>query len=368
MVERWGERGGAQEVALNLAAQLQADGHVVDLVLLNGGDLGRDAAERGVTVRVMRLWRDHLAGLPAFTVRLVRDLRRDAVDLVIANGTSLRLFLGPATRVAGVALVWNVYDPMRQNTRRRRMLSRLQSWITPDVTVLYGPAAQRSIPSLPGKLGVRLDADPPIDIARLSAVVSDPREALGLGPDSRIVAMLARVAAHKGHLDLIAAFARLAGSFPETYLVMCGGMTEGEEYLAQVRAAIDGTGLGVRIRLTGHVSESLRNGLLVDADVVVHPAHTEPFGLPVIQAMAAGTPVIAAAAEGPARTLAGTGGGVLYPPGDRQALTSALELLLSDAVLRREMGRQGREEALAYSLATHTAALMAAVVEARSTD
>lgn len=367
VVERWGERGGAQEVAVDLTAQLQADGHVVELLLLNGGDLERDAVARGVAVRVVRLWRDHLVGLPMLTVLLARDFRRERVDLVIANGTSLRLFLGPAAKLARAAFVWNVFDPLRQNTLRRRILSRLQAWITPDVTVLYGPASQRSIPSLSGKLGVRLDADPPIDIVRLGAVVSDPRQALGLSPASRIVAMFARTTTHKGHLDLIAAFDRLAGTFPDTCLVMCGGMLEGEEYLAQVRLAIDETGLGARIRLTGHLSESVRNGLLVEADVVVHPAHMEPFGLPVIQAMAVGTPVIAAAAEGPARTLAGRGGGLLYPPGDQDALSHALERLLGNSELRREIGRQGTQEALAYSLATHISVLMAAVAEARGT-
>ena len=70
---------------------------------------------------------------------------------------------------------------------------------------------------------------------------------------------------------------------------------------------------------------------MAGSDVVVHPSHAESFGLAVLEAMAAGKPVVAAATDGPRLLIEDGVTGVLVEPGDVDALTEAVARLLDDA-------------------------------------
>jgi len=83
-----------------------------------------------------------------------------------------------------------------------------------------------------------------------------------------------------------------------------------------------------------------------DADIVVLPSLSETFGMPLVEAMATGTPVIASRLEGMIEVVADGLTGLLVTPDDSNALADAVIQLLSDDDLRHSMGRAGRERAL----------------------
>jgi glycosyltransferase involved in cell wall biosynthesis len=83
--------------------------------------------------------------------------------------------------------------------------------------------------------------------------------------------------------------------------------------------------------------------------VAVHASVTpEPFGQVVVEAMAAGLPVVAAAAGGPAEVVTDGVDGILVPPGDVDRLAAALRRLAGDADLRDRLGQAGRVRAAAF--------------------
>jgi glycosyltransferase involved in cell wall biosynthesis len=82
---------------------------------------------------------------------------------------------------------------------------------------------------------------------------------------------------------------------------------------------------------------------------LVFPSRYEPFGLVVIEAMAAGLPVITAATTGAAEIITAECGIVLSEPDDLQALARALSLLTSDRNLRSQMGQSARAIAQQHS-------------------
>ncbi len=89
-------------------------------------------------------------------------------------------------------------------------------------------------------------------------------------------------------------------------------------------------------------------------DVLVHPAEAEAFGRTVAEAMACGKPVIAADRGGPGEIVRHGETGLLFPPGDVQALAEAMRRLAADPPLRRQMGVAGRRRAVEeYSAEGH---------------
>src|SRR5256885_4760160 len=100
------------------------------------------------------------------------------------------------------------------------------------------------------------------------------------------------------------------------------------------------------VRAVGYVTDDELLELYRSAAVVVLPSLYEGFGLPVIEAMACGTPCIAS--DDPALVEVSGGAAVHVPRGDTGALRTALETVLGDDALRDELSRKGLERARAF--------------------
>lgn len=147
---------------------------------------------------------------------------------------------------------------------------------------------------------------------------------------------------HKNHLLLIDVLARLR---PELQLVLTGGPGLGED---DVVRAINQRGLRDRVRRTGRVPDHDRDGLLRCADALVFPSRYEGFGAPVLEAMAVGTPVIAAAATALPEVLGlprPDPAGLLVDPDDGAGWADAIGRVLDDADLRARLIAAGHARA-----------------------
>lgn len=99
----------------------------------------------------------------------------------------------------------------------------------------------------------------------------------------------------------------------------------------------------------GHVSDP--TPFLTDADIAVHCSRTtEPFGQVIVEAMAAGCAVIAAAAGGPLEIVTDGVDGLLVDPTDTAELAAALDRLIDDQSLRTELSDRGRSTAATFTI------------------
>ena len=145
---------------------------------------------------------------------------------------------------------------------------------------------------------------------------------------------------------LVRAFDRVAGGDGDVVLVLAGPDGWGVDAIeAAARAARHGT----RVHRLGYVTDAQRRDLLAGAALVAYPSHYEGFGHPPLEAMAAGIPVVAAAAGALPEVLGDAA--VLVDPDDDEELAGALDRVLHDDELRAELVERGLERVGRYTWA-----------------
>ncbi|MBW4644292.1 MAG: glycosyltransferase [Goleter apudmare HA4340-LM2] len=164
------------------------------------------------------------------------------------------------------------------------------------------------------------------------------RQKLGITPDAQIILYVGRFDPRKGVETLVKACANLPDSF-QLYLVG-GSREDGADLQEQLRiqALVNKLGLKAVTVFTGRISQALLPAYYAAGDICVVPSYYEPFGLVAIEAMAAGTPVIASNVGGLQHTVVHGETGLLVPPRDFQALQSAIHKLLEKPILRENYG------------------------------
>ena len=168
------------------------------------------------------------------------------------------------------------------------------------------------------------------------------RRRLDLPQDRPIVLYLGRFAGPKGLAQLLAAWSRVAARF-DAECVLCGFVPYNDPYPIP----------SGRQRVTVRDWTSRPDLMYQAADVFVQPSHAEGMSNALLEAMGCGLPVIASRVGAAPQMIEDGVNGLLVPPGDPDALASALERLLKDADLRGALGSRAADHVRSkYSLPT----------------
>ncbi len=180
-----------------------------------------------------------------------------------------------------------------------------------------------------------------VDMVVTNGVVARPsRPSLAAPPTA---AFAGRLQPEKGVRLLLEAFAAVVQDLPEARLLVVG---DGPDH-GELRADAGRLGLTSHVSFLGHLERNQMEEVLEPAWVHVVPSTwEEPFGTVAAEAMMRGTAVIASDHGGLPEQVRHDVTGLLVPPDDTEALTSALIRILSDRGLAEAMGREGRQVAL----------------------
>ena len=288
-----------------------------------------------------------LFGFRAF-LHLVREKRPDVLHAhwILPNGFIAAL----VSRATGVPLLIQLHGSDVFAAEKNALFRLMARFAASRASFVSSPS-----PDLSARLAA-LGADP----ARIGIVpntveagfcdmVTDEdaaavRNRLGVPEGARIVLAMGRMVHVKGFSYLLEAYARVAGEFPDTVLVLAGGGTLQEE----LRALADSLGIGRRVIMPGAVTREEVPVYFRAAELFVVPSIRHESGavdgLPVVvpEAMAAGLPIIASDVGGIPVLVRDSLTGVLVPERDPSALADALCRLLADPATGRLYGGRAR--------------------------
>jgi len=339
--------GGAQMMLDELLHRADPERYRVHFAGLTAGPWPERLRRDGYPVHVVPKgrWRD-VRNVASVAASLADVVREERIDLVHASGTDSLLFASLGARKAKVPFVWNVFDPLiglsprKLLTARRHVTARLLGSLHPDAIIFGTDRAAEGIPRRSGTLTAKIL--PGIDLDRYGH--GDGRRArheLGIPDGAPVLAMFGRLTFLKSQTDFVRAMAEVTRAVPNAYGVICGG--EGESnYGDRVRALRQELGLGDRVLMTGFVPDRLKDDIMAAADVVVHLARRESFGLAVVEAQASGRAVVAADASGPRSLIEHGVTGMVVPVGDIGRLSEVLIDLLHRPERRVELGLRAR--------------------------
>lgn len=346
---------GADRILLELAAGLKARDYSLQVVLPGPGPLHAELARAGVATRqrnlgVLRRRYFTPLGLANRLCRVVgaaffmrRLIREQGLSIVHSNTTAV-LAGALAARLAGVPHVWHVHEI----TTRPRWFAWLMAQCVGRLSqrAVFVSAATRDhlcalSPRVRSKAVVIHNG---IDTARaLDGQRGVLRRECGWMELHCIVGMVGRINWWKGQGVLLDCAARLLPTDASLRFLMVGGTFDGDNRVRDaLLAAVAQQGLGGRVVLQDF-REDVGN-VLADIDIFVLPStEPDPFPTVVLEAMAAGKPVVAFGHGGVCEMVEDGVSGILCQPGSADAMAGAIARLAAAPGLRAQMGRVGRD-------------------------
>jgi glycosyltransferase involved in cell wall biosynthesis len=259
---------------------------------------------------------------------------------VHTNSLKAGVYGSVAARLAGIPVVWHVRDriagdylPGSAIALVRRMSRHLATAVVANSKATMATLEAAADPT------VVYSVVPEV----MNRVTPVDRRVNG-GPMT--YGIVGRLAPWKGQDLFLRAFAGAFPDGPERAIVVGGSLFGEDDYVRELTRLAEMLGIAGRVEFRGFRADVWDE--LSHLDVLVHASTIpEPFGQVILEGMAAGVPVIAAGAGGPAEILEHGRTGILYEPNDGAALAGCMRRL-QDPALRERLGAAAREEVRRY--------------------
>lgn len=347
-------RGGLERVVIDLVRAQRELGYDCEVVcLFEAGSLAAEVTAAGIPVHAC----GKRGGLDLGAIaRLRGHLRRHRTQVLHTHNAVAHYHAIAAALGLGIRRTVNTRHGMgvQQAGGRREWLFRRTLGRT-DVVATVCEAARRDVlaqglipaakvVAIPN--GIRLDAFEPASDAARTALVRE----LGLPLGTRLIGAVGRLNWAKDPVSLVRAFRMVRERHPATALVWIGDGA----LRTEVEAAAKSEGVADRVILLGDRSDVPR--LLTGLDLYAMSSLTEGYSIALLEACAAGLPIVATDVGGNGEIVRDGVNGLLVPARDPQRLAQALIDLCGDPVRCSRMGLAGRE----WALDAATMAVMAA--------
>jgi glycosyltransferase involved in cell wall biosynthesis len=333
---------------------MAAAGFDVTVVSAPGAELEAAAEHDHVTTVAVPMERELSLAADWRSLRALRRLMKEQCPHITnVSTTKAGLLGGLAARSAGVPVRVYVLRGIRYETA-----SGLRRWLMQRAEAMACNAAHRTL-CVSESVRKRLELDGMVTPQKSAVLASGSsngvdadrfaptgdriahakrlRHELGIDEDALVVGYVGRFTRDKGLPELLAAHERLKKVVTGVRLLVVGGNEVGDALPDATRAQLQ---TDKTIVCTGFVPDTAHYYHVMD--VLALPTHREGFPNTVLEAYAAGKPVVVTRATGAIDAVMEEGTGLLVPVGDVAELAEALESLLKSPETRKDMGEAGR--------------------------
>jgi glycosyltransferase involved in cell wall biosynthesis len=374
-VNHTGSVSGGERSLMSLVDGLRERGVDCTLACPDEGPLRGLAAEHGLaTVPVagtdgsLKL---HPLGTPRAlgqmglaTIQVARHARRLGADVIHANSIRAGLIAGPAGRLSRTPSVAHLRDRLPPGRVADASLKLIGATCTAIVANSRFTAEGLTRAGVDRPAAVVYN---PIDLDLFGRRYAEERQRaraeLGLSADSIALGVVGQITPWKGQDTALATLAQIADRRPSARLLLVGEAKfvgaatrhDNRAYLAELEAMAARPSLAGRVEFLGERADV--PALMSALDALLVPSWEEPFGRVVVEAMAAGIPVIATSRGGTAEIVADGVNGLLAPPREAGAWAAAIERLLDEPGLRQKLVEGGLRRASDFGIAAHAEAI-----------
>jgi glycosyltransferase involved in cell wall biosynthesis len=287
-------------------------------------------------------------------LKIYRLLRKERFDLVHTHTSKAGILGRIAARLAGVPHIVHTPHGQAFNGYAGRVLTGvfvlLERWAATFTDRIIGLTDQEIRDNLERRIGEPeqfVSIPSGIDLKRFEECerqARDVKASLGLLPSARLIGSIGRLDPIKGHAYLLDAFVMLAPRFPDLHLLLVGD----GELLPQLKMRVRQSGLAGRVLFLGWREDV--PDLLHALSLFVFPSLSEGMGRALVEAMAAGVPIVATRASSIPEVLAEGEAGYLVEPANAPSLAAGIETVLRDPDLQCRLAKAARVRARNYSV------------------
>ena len=337
-------QAGAEALVKDMVPRMRSAGVEVSVAVLKELDSPFERELREKNIHFLPTARGGIYS-PAHVLSLKRHIHK--FDVIQSYLFPAQLFAPLAVMLAG-SKVPLVLSEQTTHHRRKRM------WLHPPETWMYSRYAAIACASdgiaaslkswVPG-VGNKINVIPNgIDVEAFERAVPVPRSSVGINNGNCVLLYVARLEPQKDHANLLRALSHI----PDADLVLAGDGS----LRTQLKDQAKSLGVTSRVHFLGRRNDIAE--LLQMADIYVHPAAFEGFGIAAVEALSAGKPVVASNVPGLAQVVGDAG--ILVPPGDWVTLAREVCDLIQSRDRRSRLSRAAAERGRQFSIEKTVAA------------
>ena len=344
IVAPWGERlGGAEEGLWQGLRRCRREALEPTVVFLGEGDFVGDVAGLGMATAVIPAGRLRQPRATLGTViRLRQFLRSENPDLVLSWSAKAHLYTAPAAVSAGLSrrLMW-----WQHMTPHGHWVDRIATRLPAAAIGCWSDASRVAQKALRPRRPTFV-VNPGVEVHAREIGDADAQLGSSIPSQRLVVGIVGRLQPWKGQDRFLHALAQLRDRGHDVHGLIVGGDAYGlaPEYPAELRRLVERLNLEDRVTMTGQVADAAPYYDLMD--VAVNASEGEPFGIVLLEAMAAGVPVVAVREGGPIDIIDSGTTGMLAETGAPEALADAIDALLADPQFRVAAGEAAKRRYL----------------------
>jgi glycosyltransferase involved in cell wall biosynthesis len=362
---------GSSKVLLQAVTALKARGHKVCVVVSENGPLTEALALEGIETKIIRLGilrrrylnalglLNRLGVLTRAFFALKKLCKQNQIDIIYTN-TAPVIIGGILSKFTGIKNVWHLHEILEPSSFMHRFFGWLINATAQKVIVVSDAVYNNWAGRIDASKMVKVyngfeasDINVGVNVGANANNIKPLREQLNLNDNTVLVGMVGRVNLIKGQFYFIqiAAAAKAAGL--NCHFVMIGDAYKGYEYLyPQLESQIDA--LGLQSSITNLYYQPNAAALIQQLDIFVLPSiKPDSFPVVILEAMAAGKPVIATNQGGAQEQIDDCVSGFLVPVNDATIAAQKLGVLVNNPDMRTQMGQAGAKKLQEqFSLAT----------------